>query len=672
MAERLERLGIKYVQDLLFHLPLRYQDRTRIYPIGSLYPGQEVLVEGEVEHAEIVMRRKRMLLCSLADGTGRITLRFFHFSNAQYLGMSKGKRLRCFGEIRRGPQSLEIVHPEYKILTGQQTATVEDSLTPSYPTTEGLQQRSFRRLIALAMTNLSMLEELIPEKIRHKYQLHDLHSALKTLHSPSPDTPISHLLSGQHPAQKRLIFEEMMAHHISLRKLREQAKQLPSVAIGTQDTLYQKLLAQLPFTLTGAQQRVIQELRQDMQQPYPMSRLVQGDVGSGKTLVAAAAALFAIESNFQVALMAPTEILAEQHYQNFKQWLAPLGLEVSWISGKQSAKERRSQVENLLLGVTHIAIGTHALFQADVRFKQLGLVIIDEQHRFGVDQRLALREKGRQADYFPHQLIMTATPIPRTLAMTACADLDYSVIDELPPGRQKVVTVALPNERRDELIQRIQSKCDEGNQVYWVCTLIEESEALQCQNAEETWQLLQEKLPGLKVGLVHGRMKSAEKEATMSAFKAGELQVLVATTVIEVGVDVPKATLMIIENAERLGLAQLHQLRGRVGRGTTASSCVLLYQAPLSNNAHRRIDALRKSSDGFEIARIDLEIRGPGEVFGTRQTGELRFKIADLARDQALLPDVQEAAQALLQDSPETCDKLIERWIFRADDYAAI
>ncbi len=672
MAERLARLGIVLVQDLLFHLPLRYQDRTRIYPIGSLQPGQEVLIEGEVEHAEIVMRRRRMLLCSLSDGSGRITLRFFHFSNAQYLSMSKGKRLRCFGEIRRGPQSLEIVHPEYKIQSQQTGNIVEDTLTPTYPTTEGLQQRSFRRLIALALKHIESLEDLIPPHIQQHYKLTGLHEALQTLHHPPPDTPVSYLLSGEHPAQKRLIFEEMMAHHLSLRKLRQQTKQLPSIAIGNSDKLYQQLLAQLPFTLTNAQQRVIAELRHDMQQSHPMSRLVQGDVGSGKTLVAAAAALYAIESEFQVALMAPTEILAEQHYQNFKRWLEPLGLQVSWISGKQSSKQRRSEIENLQLGMTHIAIGTHALFQADVQFKQLGLVIVDEQHRFGVDQRLALREKGRQGERYPHQLIMTATPIPRTLAMTACADLDYSVIDELPPGRQKITTVALPNERRDEIIQRIQSKCNEGNQVYWVCTLIEESEALQCRNAEETWELLKQKLPDLEIGLVHGRMKADQKEAVMNAFKAGETQVLVATTVIEVGVDVPNATLMIIENAERLGLAQLHQLRGRVGRGSAASSCVLLYQPPLSNNSHRRIDALRKSNDGFEIARIDLEIRGPGEVFGTRQTGELRFRIADLGRDQALLPQVQQAAEQLLQEAPENADKLIQRWIYRAEEYANI
>lgn len=670
MTERLAKLGIELVQDLLFHLPLRYQDRTQIYPIGSLTEGQAVLIEGEVEHSEIVMRKRRMLLCQLSDGTGHITLRFFHFSNAQYMSMTKGKTIRCFGEIRYGPQSLEIIHPEYKLISATNTIEVEDTLTPTYPTTEGLQQRSFRRLIGLALDNIEELEELIPLEIQQKYQLADIEIALKTLHHPPPNTHVNKLLSGRHPAQKYLIFEEMMAHHISLRKLREQAKQLPGLAINNKGTLYKKLLKQLPFTLTKAQQRVIKELRKDLQQGYPMNRLVQGDVGSGKTLVAAAAALYAIESGFQVALMAPTEILAEQHHHNFKQWLKPLELEVSWIGGKQTARERRSEVENLLLGITHIAIGTHALFQANVQFNQLGLVIIDEQHRFGVDQRLALREKGKQADYYPHQLIMTATPIPRTLAMTACADLDYSVVDELPPGRQAIKTVALPNDRRDEIIQRINHICSEGNQVYWVCTLIEESEVLQCQNVEETCELLIKSLPELNIDLVHGRMKSEQKDLVMSLFKQSKIDILVATTVIEVGVDVPNASLMVIENAERLGLAQLHQLRGRVGRGTTASSCVLLYQPPLSKNSFRRINALRKNNDGFEIARIDLEIRGPGEVFGTRQTGELNFRIANLARDQVYLPDVQQAAHEVMMKSPEVGEKLIKRWINQTEDYS--
>ena len=668
MAERLAKLGIEIVQDLLFHLPLRYQDRTRIYPISSLTGGSEVLIEGTIEHSEIVMRKRRMMLCQLADDTGRILLRFFYFSNAQYNGLAQGTKIRCFGEIRQGPQSLEIVHPEYKII-GKQTLEIEDTLTPSYPTTEGMQQRSFRRLTNIALESVAELEDLLPENIQQQYQLPSLHAALQTIHNPPPDVIVEDLLSGQHPAQKRLIFEEMMAHHLSLSQLKAQTKQLTGMEIKDSDLLYQKLLAQLPFQLTGAQTRVIQELFSDMKQAWPMNRLVQGDVGSGKTLVAAAAALFAIESGFQVALMAPTEILAEQHYQNFRNWLDPFGLEVTWVSSKKNAKERRSSLENLQLGITDIAIGTHALFQSEIHFKQLGLVIIDEQHRFGVDQRLALREKGKQDGYYPHQLIMTATPIPRTLAMTTCADLDYSVIDELPPGRQEIKTVAIANTRRDEIISRIKAVCEQGKQVYWVCTLIEESEALQCQAAEDAYELLTESLSGISTALVHGRMKADEKERVMQAFKAGETQVLVATTVIEVGVDVPNASLMIIENAERLGLAQLHQLRGRVGRGSDASSCVLLYQPPLSKTAFKRIDSLRKTNDGFEIARIDLEIRGPGEVFGTRQTGELRFRIADLMRDQHLLPQVQKASEELQAQAPEAVEKLVKRWIYRADEY---
>ncbi|HHL19247.1 MAG TPA: ATP-dependent DNA helicase RecG [Thiothrix sp.] len=671
MAERLAKLGITTVQDLLFHLPSRYQDRTRIYPIAYATIGTEVLIEGTVVFTDIIFRKRRMMLCHIEDDTARILLRFFYFSSAQQTKLSSGTKIRCFGEIRQGYQQREMIHPEYKILD-EQAVEMENTLTPSYPATEGVQQRTLRRLTQEALLFTPDLEDLIPENIRQHYQLPSLQSALQTIHNPPPETVVADLLSGQHPAQKRLIFEEMMAHHLSLSQLKLQTKQLPSLAINKSDTLYQKLLAQLPFTLTGAQTRVIQELFEDMQQPSPMHRLVQGDVGSGKTLVAAAAALFAIESDLQVGLIAPTEILAEQHYQNFRDWLEPLNLEVTWVPGKKHAKQHRSSLEDLALGITDIAIGTHALFQKDVQFNQLGLIIVDEQHRFGVDQRLALREKGKQGEHYPHQLIMTATPIPRTLAMTTCADLDYSVIDELPPGRQVIKTVAIANTRRDEIITRIQAICDQGRQVYWVCTLIEESEALQCQAAEQACELLQENLPTVSIDLVHGRMNGNQKDAVMQMFKKGKTQLLVATTVIEVGVDVPNASLMIIENAERLGLSQLHQLRGRVGRGKDASSCVLLYQPPLSETAYRRINALRETGDGFEIARIDLDIRGPGEVFGTRQTGELRFRIADLMRDQHLLPQVQQASLALQQQDPNAVEKLIQRWIHRADDYVNV
>jgi len=613
-----------------------------------------------------------MMTVTLSDGSGFITLRFFHFSNAQQKGFSKGTKIGCFGEVRVGTNSREIVHPEYNILKSDAPIQLSDKLTPIYPTTKGLQQRSLLRLIAEALSQLANLADLIPAQIIQQYQLSELQNALLTLHQPSPDILARDLLERSHPAQQRLIFEELLAHHLSLRKLREQQKQATGIPLIFSGKYFSQLLESLPFDLTQAQNKVIAEINHDLQQSSPMNRLVQGDVGSGKTLVAAAAALSAIEAGYQVAIMAPTEILAEQHYKSFSQWLKPLKLKVTQLSGKQKVAEKRDALENIALGLSHLAVGTHALFQDDVQFQNLGLIIIDEQHRFGVHQRLALREKGKQAAYYPHQLVMTATPIPRTLAMTTYADMDYSVIDELPPGRTPVKTVVISNSRRTEIIERINSVCIDGAQVYWVCTLIEESEALQCQNAEETWELLKEALPERQIGLIHGRMKSDEKEAIMAEFKAGDINLLVATTVIEVGVDVPNASLMIIENAERLGLAQLHQLRGRVGRGSKASSCVLMYQTPLSQNARKRLEALRNSNDGFEIAQIDLEIRGPGEVFGTRQTGELQFKIANLMEDQQLLPQIQQAAQLIMANHPENVEPLIKRWIKHAEDYASV
>ena len=684
MAENLQKLDIEKVQDLLFHLPLRYQDRTQLYPIGSTDHAQEVLVEGIVEHSEIVFRGRRMMICTISDGTGMLTLRFFHFSKAQQTALSRGTRVSAFGEVRIGKTSREMVHPEYKILAADADLNLTDALTPIYPATKGLQQRSLLRLASQALSHLDSLADLIPEPICEQNQLSNLKSALKTLHQPSSDIAVLDLQIRNHPAQRRLIFEELLAHHLSLRKLREQQKQALGFPFTIQSQYFERLKASLPFALTNAQSRVINEINHDLAQTYPMSRLVQGDVGSGKTLVAAAAALTAIEAGYQVALMAPTEILAEQHVKSFREWLAPLNLNVTLISGKLKVAAKRQALEEAANGECHLIIGTHALFQTDVHFQKLGLIIVDEQHRFGVHQRMTLRDKGRdnsrkpgsqsnaQNDIYPHQLVMTATPIPRTLAMTTYADMDYSVIDELPPGRTPVKTVVISNARRGEIIQRINGVCEDGAQVYWVCTLIEESEALQCQNAEETWELLKESLPELTIGLIHGRMKSAEKEEIMAEFKAGRINLLVATTVIEVGVDVPNASLMVIENAERLGLAQLHQLRGRVGRGSKASSCVLMYQTPLSENGKKRLEALRNSNDGFEIAKIDLEIRGPGEVFGTRQTGELQFRIANLMEDQFLLPKVQEAAQVIMEQYPENIEPLIERWIKHAEDYAAV
>lgn len=661
LTEKLSRLGILRVVDLLFHLPLRYQDRTRIYPIADLKVGQEVLVEGEIDSTEVVIRGRRMMLCHISDGTGILTLRFFHFSSAQKQSLRTGAPIRCFGEVRQAGFKLEMAHPEYRLLSSAAPEPIENTLTPTYPTTEGLQQRSLRRLIEMALQHLHELPDLLPEHTVRQHRFQPLAESLQMLHNPPPGSAVE----GMRPY--RLIFEELLAHQLGVQQARHEIKQVQAPAMQEANHYWQKLLRSLPFAPTQAQSRVIGEITHDLQQAVPMNRLVQGDVGSGKTLVAVAAALHAIANGFQVALMAPTELLAEQHYQNLTHWLEPLGVETVFISGNQTPRQRRRKVENLLLGIGHIAVGTHALFQRTVEFLQLGLIIIDEQHRFGVHQRMELREKGKQGDNYPHQLVMTATPIPRTLAMTAYGDLDYSVIDELPPGRTPITTVALSNERRDDVIERIAAACCEGRQVYWVCTLIEESEILQCEAAEVTTELLRERLPDVEIGLVHGRLHASEKESIMHSFKTGHIQLLVATTVIEVGVDVPNASLMVIENAERLGLSQLHQLRGRVGRGSTASSCVLLYQPPLGKTARKRLDAMRTTTDGFVIADIDLELRGPGEVLGTRQTGDVRLRIANLLRDQHLLPAVQAAAREIVAKYPERVELLTQRWLQQPD-----
>ncbi|MCU7906078.1 MAG: ATP-dependent DNA helicase RecG [Candidatus Thiodiazotropha sp. (ex Epidulcina cf. delphinae)] len=675
-AEKLTRLGIHTLQDLLFHLPLRYQDRTRVQPIGSLRHGDQVVIEGDVDLAEIKFGRRRSLMVYLSDGTGGIYLRFFYFSNAQRQALGRGVRLRCFGEVRNGPNSLEMVHPEYQRIDPGEPLAVEASLTPVYPTTEGVHQLTLRGLMQQVLACLEQepegLRELLPQALLGRFRLPDLVRAVSYLHSPPPDADQRQLMAGTHPAQQRLTFEELLAHQISLRKLRAQHQRIRATAFPADNSLKQGLLERLPFQLTPAQLSVVEEIERSLARPRPMQRLVQGDVGSGKTVVSALAALQAIGAGSQVALMAPTELLAEQHLRNFSQWLQPLGVEPVWLTGRKKGRAREAVLERIAAGQAQLAVGTHALFQDDVVFDDLGLVIIDEQHRFGVHQRLALREKGGGKGAMPHQLIMTATPIPRTLAMTAYADLDLSVIDALPPGRKPVTTAVISGRRRDEVVARVRAACAEGRQAYWVCTLIEESEALQCQAAEETERLLAETLTELRVGLVHGRVKQEEKEQVMQRFQSGELDLLVATTVIEVGVDVANASLMIIENPERLGLAQLHQLRGRVGRGSAKSHCVLMYHPPLSANARERLAILRETGDGFVIAQKDLEMRGPGEVLGTRQTGEMQLHIADLVRDQGMLDEVRQAAEMMLRTDPQGADRLVGRWLGERADYGKV
>lgn len=669
-AGKLARLGLATVQDLLLHLPLRYEDRTQLYAINDLLPDIYATVEGEVLHSDITFGRRRMLTCQISDGTGILTLRFFNFNAGMKNSLAPGRRVTAYGEIKRGQRGAEIIHPEYRVQGDNSVVELQETLTPVYSTTEGIRQATLRNLTDQALTLLDTcaIAELLPPELSQG--MISLPEALRTLHRPPPDMALADLESGRHPAQRRLIMEELLAHNLSMLAVRAGAQRYHALPMPARHDLSDKLLSSLPFRPTAAQTRVVREIEQDLAHDYPMMRLVQGDVGSGKTLVAALTALNVIAYGKQVALMAPTELLAEQHASNFRQWFAPLGIEVGWLAGKQKGKARQAQQDAIAAGQVSMIVGTHAIFQEQVQFNGLALVIIDEQHRFGVHQRLALWEKGEEQGFHPHQLIMTATPIPRTLAMTAYADLDTSTIDELPPGRTPVTTVAIPDTRRAEIVERVKKACrDEGRQAYWVCTLIEESEQLEAQAAEASWEELKLALPDLQVGLVHGRMKPAEKQAVMQAFKQGDIHLLVATTVIEVGVDVPNASLMIIENPERLGLAQLHQLRGRVGRGSVASHCVLLYKSPLSKTAQKRLQVLRDSNDGFVIAQCDLEIRGPGELLGTRQTGNAEFKVADLLRDQAMIPEVQRVARHIHQHYPQQAQALIERWLPETERY---
>lgn len=674
MAELLSALSIYSVQDLLFHLPLRYQDRTSITPIAALRAGADCVIEGEIKAADVTFGRRRSLVCRLQDKTGTTTLRFFHFSATQKQSLQRGTHLRCYGEPRRGATGLEIYHPEYQAIDGETPFAVDEHLTPIYPSKDGLTQKTWRNLSEQALTLLKpgTLIDLLPHKSTLENDPVTIESALHYLHRPPPDAQVELLRDGRHPYQQRLAFEELLAHNLSLLRQRRQTRELSAPSIVIESDLSNQFLNNLGFQLTGAQKRVVAELNTDLAKSTPMLRLVQGDVGSGKTVVAALAALQAVAANYQVAIMAPTEILAEQHFNNFQQWLQPLGIELAWLTGKVKGKARQRQLDAIRNHRAGVIIGTHALFQEEVQFSKLGLVIIDEQHRFGVHQRLALMEKAGVDVGQPHQLVMTATPIPRTLAMSAYADLDTSVIDELPPGRTPINTVVIDNNRRDEVVARVHNACMEGRQAYWVCTLIEESETLTAQAAQESCEALQAALPKLRIDLIHGRMKNDEKAAIMLAFKNHQLDVLVATTVIEVGVDVSNASLMIIENAERLGLAQLHQLRGRVGRGREASYCVLMYQSPLGLLGKQRLHILRHSNDGFLIAEKDLEIRGPGELLGTRQTGLTHLRIANLTRDSHLLEKVKSTAENLFSGNPAIVESLIARWLDDSEHYAQV
>lgn len=673
-AACLDKLGIKTLQDLVFHLPHRYQDKTKIYPINSLLVGMTVLISGTIDFTEL-SKGRRSLVCRISDLSGHITLRFFHFRGSQQTHLKQGALISCFGEIRNGYQGLEIIHPEYKIISSTNNIT-EDCLSPIYPLTEGLHQASLRKIInqvlSICRAQQQALPDYLPTQILNQYHYPSLEKALQTLHSPQQQITAEQLQQGNLPALKRLAFEELLAHHLSQVTHKATYKQWQAPVFKVNQPQQQAFIATFPFQLTQAQQRTIAEIIADCSTHHPMLRLIQGDVGSGKTVVCAVATLLAINSGFQVAIMAPTELLAEQHHHNFKQWFKNHSATISYLSGQLKSKSKKKTLQAIAEGDANIIIGTHALFQDKVNFKKLGLIIIDEQHRFGVHQRMALRDKGQNKQQRPHQLVMTATPIPRTLSMLSYSDLDISVINELPIGRKSVITCVIPNDRREQIIAKIKQWVVNKHQTYWVCTLIEESDILQCEAAEKTVQYLKHSLPDVRIALIHGRMKATEKETIMRKFKRHELDLLVATTVIEVGVDVPNASLMIIENAERLGLSQIHQLRGRIGRGQQQSYCLLVYQAPLSVASKERLGILRQHNDGFIIAEKDLQLRGPGEVMGTRQTGQLQLKIADLNRDTDLLDNVQETARLMMAEYPDAISPIIERWLGYNSQYSEI
>jgi len=674
---RLAKLGIASKFDLVLHLPLRYDDETRLYSLSEAPAGQPVLVEGAVVEAGVKYRPRRQLVCHIEDGSSVLTLRFLNFYPSQLRQLAAGNRVRAFGEIRHGFFGPEMVHPKYRLVPAG--APVARALTPVYPTTAGLAQENLRRLIARSLAD-SDLGDTLPADLVEPLGLPRFRDAVLLLHNPPPETPQATLAGRTHPAWRRVKFDELLAQQVSMRVHYRRRKAAGAPALKPRGQLAQTLLARLPFKLTAAQNKALAQIRHDLAQPYPMQRLLQGDVGSGKTIVAALAALQCVENGHQVAVMAPTEILAEQHFRKFRDWLDELGVGVAWLSGSLPAREKRDALARVAAGETAVVIGTHALFQEEVRFHDLALAIIDEQQRFGVHQRLQLRMKGTRPNRGaqPHQLMMSATPIPRTLAMSYYADLDVSVIDEMPPGRTPVTTKLVADTRRTEVVRRVRDACLDGGQAYWVCPLIEESdagarsradEALQLKTALETYETVRQTFPELKVGLVHGRLKGGEKTRVMSAFKDGAIQLLVATTVIEVGVDAPNATLMVIEHAERMGLSQLHQLRGRVGRGAESSACILLYQQPLTATARERLRIIYENRDGFEIARHDLRLRGPGELLGARQSGAPLLRFADLDADLDLLDAARAAAETLLRERPDVAQRHLARWFGARHEY---
>lgn len=673
IQKKLLRLGIRNTLDLLLHLPLRYEDETHLFPIGDAPHGQTVQVEGVIVHNEVVLRPRRQLVCQIEDSSGMVTMRLLNFYASQIKTYATGKRVRLLGEIRNGFFGMEMVHPKCRIV--HEGEALSEAMTPVYPTTAGLTQKILGKLIRQSLHDAQaqqLLTDTLPESMLEQYGLTGFQQSLMCLHHPPPEVSIETLQARTHPAWQRIKFDELLAQQLSMRMHYRQRRSRSAPALAPKHRLTQHFLDRLPFALTAAQRKACTEIGRDLAAPFPMQRLLQGDVGSGKTIVAALAALQAIENGFQAAIMAPTEILAEQHYRKLLTWFEPLQIRVAWLSGSQKKAHKRAMLDEMASGEAQLIVGTHAIFQEQVTFHRLGLAVIDEQHRFGVQQRLALRLKGAQPDQVPHQLMMSATPIPRTLSMSYFADLDVSVIDELPPGRSPIVTKLIAGNRRDEIVARIQHVCQEGKQVYWVCPLIEESETLQLQTAMDTYETLRAIFSGLTVGLVHGRLSATEKNDTMARFKQGEIQLLVATTVIEVGVDVPSASLMVIENAERMGLSQLHQLRGRVGRGSEASICILMFQQPLSEVARKRLKIIFEHTDGFEIARQDLQLRGPGEFLGARQSGIPMLRFADPEQDVDLITAAQTAADALLDDYPALAQQHIARWLGDKTEYLRV